>query len=1208
MNNRSSGTVRLAVAGAVIAGAALAAVPVAREGRPVAVIVHNGWTNPAPCLSANHVRQGHITSPAEALRDYLKQMTGAELPFAANLDEAGDKPAIVLEVSNEMSATAAGDPVALQSYRLHTEGSRLFLTAASPLALHYAVFGLLEDHLGCRFYTFARKGLSYAGKGFEVVPSQANLTLPELNDLQKPSFANRGIIFWMGSYPWILKNRGIGIPADPVSGAVSAHHNFYDLVPPHDKKVGNEDVKGLFAEHPEFYPLNEAGRREPTWAMGLCGTNPDLPKFLAEGLKREIRKQMAQAGGQPLDWSMPLRAAQGDGFSGCQCPECRKLVAAEQSEAAPLILMLNRALDILGQEYPQARVITFAYFDSLAAPKTIKPHSNLWINVVSSTISQNPAGDQIGLIAGNPANRDYAQALQEWPQIAPRRVTVWHWDTYRAEWPSMFAVARNLRYMHECGVYGVNPQFCGGPWTDLLAWLYLKLMWNVDQDGDRLIRQYCDDSFGPAAGRHVYDYLKEAWEGYAGSVHVPSAVRWSGWTPTLRLKLFPASRLHRMEAIMDRALKAAERAGDPVRLSNLIAARGQSLDILVMDEISSSGRPWGPVRSADDGGMWYVPGADVRAPSILLRARLGIVSDGGGEHGVLRGLAGVGAALGGPLVSLSGPSGTAHVCPDLSGQIVSYVEKSSGRELLASQCQSGGYKDEFTGISAQIWLPPQKVADVLARSNDDWSRLWSLYQPPQPDRLDTHLVLSPPFWGFDASRVLKRSVRVTENGLEVSRVFSGPLDNPNRFSTRWRLALPDPQHAKVALTGGGLDELLDLRFAVPGGIRGVKAGERLPGLDAMDERFDTVIAVSDVEPVKRPIRSGSTDTLAIALDRGDGTAAVLQTSAQGWESVELKAIVQDRVLEVTLVGAAVSAPESRTNELVLPTQVLSSRKVPRASTGSAQIEPAPSMPSPQPSIRITGPSMGINERDGAELVWIPEGSFLRGSPENCGGSDERPRREIYLDGFWIYRTPVTVAQYRKFCEATSRKFEPTWGQGMHSKPEGEEGAYAVQCNWYEAEAYAKWAGAVLPTEAQWEKAARGTDGREYPWGNEWNPEKCVSMENTVYRFSPGFRPVGSYPEGSSPYGVLDMAGNVWEWAADWYDAEYYGKAPSRNPSGPERGIHKVLRGGCSFFDERFSRCAARMPMPPHVRDWTPTGFRCVIVPRLAGERPPAQAR
>jgi formylglycine-generating enzyme required for sulfatase activity len=562
---------------------------------------------------------------------------------------------------------------------------------------------------------------------------------------------------------------------------------------------------------------------------------------------------------------------------------------------------------------------------------------------------------------------------------------------------------------------------------------------------------------------------------------------------------------------------------------------------------------------------------------------------------VLRTVAGYAWNNGGPLVPLAGKAMSAAVCPDLKGQIVSAVAAASGKELLANQGGNSGYMDLFQRISAQLWLPVEQAAGVAQRANEDWSSVWSDFAQPDLARVDTHLVLSPSFYGFDASRGLRRTVLATDAGLRVERAYSGKLDNPNRFTTRWLLALPEPTLAKVAVKGGGIDRLLDLRYAVPGGIRGVKAGERLPGADYMDERFDAVIAVSDAEAVKLPIAADAAGDVTVSLDRGDGVAAVLTTPAAGWEAVEIKPVVEAKTLEVTLVGAVQAVEGGTADGLALPVQTLSAKAVPAAKPVSATAPVAATAPAVAAKIKLTGPATAVNETDGAELVWVPAGAFRRGSPDGVGGGDERPQKEIALDGFWVYRAPVTLAQYKAFCEATGKEFKPTWGQDMHAAPKGDDGAYPAQMNWYEAAEYARWAGAALPTEAQWEKAARGTDAREYPWGNEWDPAKCVSMEETIYRFSPGFRPVGAQAEGASPYGALDMAGNVWEWVADWYQHDYYATAPAANPPGPATGSHKVLRGGCSLYDERFSRTAARMVMPPHVRDWTPTGFRCVVL-------------
>ena len=229
----------------------------------------------------------------------------------------------------------------------------------------------------------------------------------------------------------------------------------------------------------------------------------------------------------------------------------------------------------------------------------------------------------------------------------------------------------------------------------------------------------------------------------------------------------------------------------------------------------------------------------------------------------------------------------------------------------------------------------------------------------------------------------------------------------------------------------------------------------------------------------------------------------------------------------------------------------------------------------------------VNPKDGAEMVWVPAGEFLMGSTGDEVNWDERPQRNVYLDGYWIYKTEVTVAQYRKFCEATNREMPeaPEWGW--------KEDHPVVDVSWQDAADYAEWAGASLPTEAQWEKAARGTDGRKFPWGNEWDGGRCA---NSVSGRLKGTKPVGSYPSGASPYGCLDMAGNVWEWCAGWYDEDYYRKAPSNNPPGPASGSHRVLRGGSWYYaHDGYFRCARRCRYAPG-RRYGSYGFRCSRTP------------
>jgi iron(II)-dependent oxidoreductase len=215
------------------------------------------------------------------------------------------------------------------------------------------------------------------------------------------------------------------------------------------------------------------------------------------------------------------------------------------------------------------------------------------------------------------------------------------------------------------------------------------------------------------------------------------------------------------------------------------------------------------------------------------------------------------------------------------------------------------------------------------------------------------------------------------------------------------------------------------------------------------------------------------------------------------------------------------------------------------------------------------------------MVLIPAGWFRMGSDDYWW---ENPERRIYLDAFKIDRVPVTNREYGDFCVATGHPPPPHWHAGR--VPEGKEDHPVNNLRITEARAFARWAGKRLPTEAEWEKAARGTDGRIYPWGNEYDPKKCNADGSKIGKTVP----VGSYPAGKSPYGVLGMCGNVWEWVEGAWDPEHYRRMASRNPR-PPRGLQNVLRGGTWSTLPLNCRTFARCPALPGAR-WGYCGFRC----------------
>ena len=225
------------------------------------------------------------------------------------------------------------------------------------------------------------------------------------------------------------------------------------------------------------------------------------------------------------------------------------------------------------------------------------------------------------------------------------------------------------------------------------------------------------------------------------------------------------------------------------------------------------------------------------------------------------------------------------------------------------------------------------------------------------------------------------------------------------------------------------------------------------------------------------------------------------------------------------------------------------------------------------------------------MILVPAGEFTMGS--FGGDPDEQPVHKVYVGAFFMDKHQLTVSQYARFLDATHHDSPPEWTimnkQTNQSRP-------VANVDWVDADAYCKWAGKRLPTEAEWEKAARGTDGRVYPWGNEPPTRFHANTGKHVWSNHSALSPVGTFEEGKSPYGIYDMAGNVWEWVSDWYDPEYYQTSPPQNPSGPRRGSHKVVRGG-SWGSNGITdlRSSDREIHVPSFRGFG-TGFRCAQTP------------
>jgi formylglycine-generating enzyme required for sulfatase activity len=255
-------------------------------------------------------------------------------------------------------------------------------------------------------------------------------------------------------------------------------------------------------------------------------------------------------------------------------------------------------------------------------------------------------------------------------------------------------------------------------------------------------------------------------------------------------------------------------------------------------------------------------------------------------------------------------------------------------------------------------------------------------------------------------------------------------------------------------------------------------------------------------------------------------------------------------------------------------------------------------PKPTDTPRPTAtPTLGIGSTqvaliDGAPMVYVPAGEFVMGSNDH---DDEKPPHTVYLDAFWMDKFEVTNALYKKCvdagkCATPSERKSNTRATYYGTSPF--DNFPVIYVSWNDARAFCAWAGKRLPTEAEWEKSARGpatsaNNPRIFPWGNAFDKTLLNSAEGGKRDTTA----IGSYPTGASLYGALDLAGNVWEWTADWYDATYYKTSPTRNPRNDAAGQQRVLRGGSWYDQQSFVRAASRISYLPDQR-YPDVGFRC----------------
>ena len=1095
------------------------------NGEPQCTIVSNGQTG-----------------PAKDLAKYLAQIIGKAVPIVSNETEVAEgRGKIVLQIGDALSDD--NKYIEMQSYSLRAGTGRLTITGPTKEALIYGIGGLLQEHLGC--YFFLRRDEKNHG---EFVPSNPNLSVAAFRDEQKPSFQIRGNIWGMGCN---LHNRGGGFPKPYILPG----HNIVEWA----IKIGKTC--------PEALSVKEDGT---TYPWSLCGTNEKGIKELAHYMVKEYERL---GFAKKPEGNRFLAISQMDGsHPNCRCEKCQALIKSEGTAAAPLFNLANRALDEAQKTYPDLSAGSYAYFNTLPPPKTLKPNPKMWICLVSSSLTQNQAGDQLNGICESPSNRYYRDAIKGWSKYMNGRTSIYQWTAPDPgnnghEWPNIFSLCEDFRYWKECGL-GCAQYDHDYPGEWLVDWIAYRMFWNADLDYKAVLRDAFDVYFGRPAAKYLWEYVCYV-DQVRREVKFPtSCVRWPSFIYVFSDKMWDAAAVTKMNDLFVKALDAAKTEGDETHIQRVVKARARNLDKIFLT--ANKNKPFDIVADSRTGKKWVIHGSD---PMILESLQNLMNYQKGADDVVLR-------EMGGPACEVKANGYEAVTVPMFKGAIHSL--KKDGVELFAQHNGVTGYRDTFWGTSIN-WQPQDgATADSLtmraliktSSAGTGYGKFWF-----EQDQKATAK-------GFTIAR------RYHQGDYEKEGIKPG-LPISETFPATFCLKLVDVSTAAVGLKGEGFSRVVALAGLEKGDGPAISTKRAADLLDAdcqnpLYDRAEEIPVGKDMS-----IKVPTNGTLTVTFARGDGVTVTIETAARGWtwKAVEFKPDPDNGCLDVNFLSIP-SRVGKKAVDMELPSFTITATGKPRSVVAQKREEAKLVT-----KMRKIDADHAINEIDGAKMIRIPAGKFKMGTAEGKGCRDEWPLRDIELDEYWIYEKPVTLGMYKKFCAETGREFVTTWGQNMILEKKERnvtDDDYPVILSWNEAEPYARWAGVRLPTEAQWVKAARGSsDAREYPWGDAWDGTKAVGMEMTLERFRDGMLPPGSIPEGKSPYGVLDMAGNCFEWVRDWYSPDYLRTMPAKNPCGPERGTNKVVKGGDSGHTEEFSRISFRYLCPPSSRDWAKISFRCV---------------